>query len=129
MNIFFYAEEKREGRSKLETILKTIAGTDQLYSLSDLQQMRAKIQSKRHSRDIVILMTDSEAELDYFLECTELFEDVRLILILSTNDANQMAKAHRLHPRFVDIAPDHDFTKIGQVINKMLSNYHPGSTV
>ncbi len=129
MKIFFYATEKGEARSKLETMLKKMVDTDQLYSLGDLQQMRAKIHSEIHSRDIVLLMTASEAELDYFLECQGLFEDVRLIVILATNDANQMAKAHRLHPRFVDISPRHDFTKVGAVIDKMLGNSCPGSTL
>ena len=123
MNVFFYAGEKGEARNKLETLAENMVSTDLFCSAENLAQMVEMLHSEVHRHDIVILLIADEAELDYFLKSKELFEDVRLILILSTNDANQVARAHLLRPRFVDIAPDQDFSRVGAVLTKMLT--HP----
>ena len=73
---------------------------------------------------IIVLAAADEKELLAFMSIRHLLEDAPTILILPVNDSALLAKAHRLHPRFIgDLESSAD--EIITVIYKMLTQTDP----
>ena len=69
---------------------------------------------------IIVLAAADQKDLSTLMSIRHLFEDAPMILILPTKDAALLAKAHKLHPRFIGDLESGAHEVIA-VIHKMLS--------
>lgn len=121
MNVFLFLSEDISRGNDLQSLVEKQVPPDNLFCTGDFSQMTVELRLAVKNQDIVILLAGTAPELDVFLEMRKLLEDVRLILVLTQNNPDLVAKGHQLRPRFLDIAPDNDFSKIGAVLAKMLA--------
>lgn len=121
MNVFLFISEGISKRNDLQSLVEKQVQPDNLFCTGDFSQMTTELRLAVKNQDIVIILAATSPELDTFLNMRKLLEDVRLILVLTQNNADLVAKGHQLRPRFLDIAPDNDFSKVGAVLAKMLA--------
>ncbi|PLX50088.1 MAG: hypothetical protein C0613_05425 [Desulfobulbaceae bacterium] len=69
---------------------------------------------------IVVRLISEEKELESFIDQADLFDDIRLILILTA--PKLVARGHLLRPRFVDVVSNNNFSKTEAVFHKMLNS-------
>lgn len=69
---------------------------------------------------IIVLAAADQKDLTALMSIRHLFEDAPMILILPTNDAALLAKAHKFHPRFIGDLESGVHEVIG-VIHKIMS--------
>jgi hypothetical protein len=118
MQLFFYTAT---GAGKLAALLAERAGTNLLHYTTQPAELVSHLRTHGHCQDIVVLALTTTAELETFLAATDLFDDVRLILILPNNSPEMVSRGHQLRPRFVDTCPDQDCGRVLTVLDKMLA--------
>ncbi len=104
--------------SKLETTVKQNM-PDLVESLTDLEALRKRIQTRIFDINIIIIELDNSSPVDELLEFKEELKDLKTILIL--NDLNQRSRVNelfQLYPRHV--AFDNNSDKIMSIINNQL---------
>ena len=105
----------------LENMVESIspfAATEIVQSFGDLSK-RLLPQADR-PRPIVIVLAPTKGDLQNLLEVQELFENTRLILVLSDADEETVALGHRVRPRFIGYLAD-GLSEITAVVRKMVA--------
>ena len=75
-------------------------------------------------RPIVIVPAPTKHDLYTLLEIRELFENSRLVLLLSDSDEEAVSLGHRLKPRFIGYLTD-ELSGVAAVVRKMASETRP----
>ena len=126
MKIFLYLPDRQELGHGLHACIMNRVANGQLAFFESFKKMSACLRQFLQRGDIVIFQASTTGELDKLVFLRDLFEDVRLILILPQRSAETIAKAHLLRPRFITFA-DNDISEIPAVLEKMLltpSSFH-----
>lgn len=71
------------------------------------------------SGDIIILLLASPMEIEQFLKIRELLADFQLIILLTDNREEMVARAHALMPRFLSTI-EQDISETARVIERMV---------
>ncbi len=74
---------------------------------------------------IAVLLASNFDDLKNLVAIGDLLSGIPLILILPDRQDQTISKGHKLYPRFVSYA-DSDFSDVGLVLNKMISNIRHG---
>lgn len=81
-------------------------------------------QSLRHpteNSDVAVLLVSNQEDLKNILSIAHLFQNIRIILLVPSKEAEIVALAHRLRPRFLtDI--NTDLAEITAVLKKMFKD-------
>jgi hypothetical protein len=106
--------------------LRPFAATEAARSLNDLGKQL--LPRADESRPIAIVLAPTKADLQSLLKVRELFENTRLILVLSDADEETVALGHRMRPRFIGYLTN-GFTEIAAVVRKMVSEPRSGRSI
>ncbi|MEN8258513.1 MAG: hypothetical protein ABFS09_11685 [Thermodesulfobacteriota bacterium] len=120
MKLFFYRDTRSESHGSAEELIGGMVSPGQFHCCETVAQMIDQLRTNVRSQDIVILLLGTGGELNGFLAEQELFEDIRLILVLPDTNPELVALGHQLRPRFVDISQNNDFSKVKAVLAKMM---------
>ena len=111
-----------EGLQSMTESISPFAETEIVRSLNDLSKQL--LPRALQSRPVVIVLAPTRGDLQGLLEVQELFENTRLILVLSDADEETVALGHRVRPRFIGYLAD-GFTEIAAVVRRMLGESSP----
>ena len=111
-----------EGLQNMTESISPFAETEIVRSLGDLGKQL--LPRALQSRPVVIVLAPTRGDLQGLLKVQELFENTRLILVLSDADEETVALGHRVRPRFIGYLAD-GFTEIAAVVRRMLGESSP----
>ena len=115
-----------EGLQSMTESISPFAETEIVRSLNDLGKQL--FPRALQSLPVVIVLAPTRADLQGLLEVQELFENTRLILVLSDADEETVALGHRVRPRFIGYLAN-GFTEIAAVVRKMLGELSPRKSI
>ena len=115
-----------EGLQSMTESISPFAETEIVRSLTDLSKQL--LPRALQSLPVVIVLAPTRADLQGLLEVQELFENTRLILVLSDADEETVALGHRVRPRFIGYLAD-GFTEIAAVVRRMLGESSPRKSI
>ncbi|MGD0234387.1 MAG: hypothetical protein ABSC55_07570 [Syntrophorhabdales bacterium] len=115
-----------EGLQSMTESISPFAETEIVRSLNDLSKQL--LPRALQSLPVVIVLAPTRADLQGLLEVQELFENTRLILVLSDADEETVALGHRMRPRFIGYLAN-GFTEIAAVVRKMLGELSPRKSI
>ncbi len=96
------------------------ASFSQFMAYTSLTQFCTRLRHTPTHGAIIVLAAEDQKDLSTLMSIRPLIEDAPMILILPTKDAALLAKAHKLHPRFIGDLESGAHEVIA-VIHKMLS--------
>lgn len=106
------------GLEEMVESISPFAATEIVRSFDDLG--RRLLPQADRPRPIVIVLAPTKGDLQSLLEVQDLFENTRLILVLSDADEETVALAHRVRPRFIGYLAD-GLSEITAVVRKMVA--------
>ncbi len=106
------------GLQNMVESISPFAAAEIVRSFGDLSK-RLLPQADR-PRPIVIVLAPTKGDLQSLLEVQALFENTRLILVLSDADEETVALGHRVRPRFIGYLAD-GLNEITAVVRKMVA--------
>lgn len=116
--IFFIPEDagSPDGLDSMMESISLFAAIEVARSLGSLREQL--LQQAGQSCPIVIVLTPTKVDLEGLLEVQDLFENTRLILVLSDAGEEAVALGHRMRPRFIGYLAN-GFAEIAAVVQKM----------
>ncbi len=108
--------ELPEGFQEMMESISPFVDTDVVRSYDRLN--RELLPQASQQRPIVIVLAPTRIDLENLARVRELFENTRLILVLSDADAETVALGHGMQPRFIGYLAG-GFNEITAVIQKM----------
>ncbi len=121
MYIFLYSTVSSEGRRKLGELLKTALPKENIRVYQNFDELSARLKHPGKGESIGILAPGSRQELLEFLARRDLFRDIKAIIIAPDHEAETIALAYQLRPRFLTYFND-DEGDLAAVISKMVSS-------
>lgn len=114
----FICETRWENGASLVTGIRGHLVQHKVAFFGNVAELTTCLRMTLQADDIVIAQVD-RAALAELLRFREVLEVGRLILIMAEIDAESIAMAHQLRPRFL-AGPDDDYDKVGAVLATML---------
>ena len=128
--VIFFIPEDAGSPDGLDSMIESIslfAATGVARSLGSLREQL--LPQAGQSRPIVIVLTPTRVDLERLLEVQDLFENTRLVLVLSDTGEETVALGHRMRPRFIGYLAN-GFTEIAAVVQKMAAGGpRPGRSI
>lgn len=124
MNVLLFTAEHTESGKRLKDSIKVV---DNLESLTDCWNMRELLrhfQTPDPLPETVVLQATSQQDLQCLAPFRFRLEQVFFILILPDAEAETVASAHQLRPRFIAYQ-DSDFREIEAVLNRLATRNTP----
>jgi len=119
MKIFFYFKVGDQPGDKLEKIIKTHLPGVEMAVYSTIDDLSQSLRHPTEDSGVAILLVSNQGDLKNILSIGHLFQNIRIILLLSDKTAETVALAHQLRPRFLTNI-NSDFAEITAVLKKML---------
>lgn len=116
MEIIFYRRTNIAGN--FEEAIR--ASFPQITAYTSMTSFCTRLRHTPTQSAIIVLAAADEQELTTFMLIRHLIEDAPTILILPTKDGALLAKAHKLHPRFIGDL-ESGVEEVIAVIHKMLT--------
>jgi hypothetical protein len=117
MSIIVYASNPKEFKAEFlfaEDFLRF-----GLENFEELDSLIARLGKPRRKINAAILYLSQKEDLSRIVEVRDLLSDIRTIVVAPDRDADTVAKAHLLRPRFLSYL-DNDPETIQKVAEKML---------
>jgi hypothetical protein len=121
-SILLYAKEPSSVEKRLLKVVEGIVPPRSLEVLRTVESLSRRLTRQAYSKAIVVLLMANNEDLIDVAAIQYLLYDLRSILILSDREADAMAIAHSMRPRFVSYH-DSDFSDVGAVLGKMIERY------
>ena len=125
MTILFYSPIVDEAGQRFQKEIEAAILNEPLEIHRDIESLNRRLRQPRYDLDIAVLNAGSNENLEELLCMRELFDSIRLILILHDREVETVRKGHTLFPRFLTYV-DSDFDWVTAVLKKMLLNNHDG---
>lgn len=117
--ILFYAAEKDRVASTLEGVVAQRMPQRHLVHCRSLAQLDKRLRRPSHNVEILLLYIANAIEIRHLSAMRPLLADMKLVLVLPDHNADIIAWAHKLSPRFIAYADD-GLEQAGAVMEKML---------
>ncbi len=125
MNLLVYTTLANGASQQLIKMIAKVAQRERTEIFNTPDSLTDRLVQIRKDRTIVILLVTHQKELSLLLSLCSFFEGFKLILILPDRKSQTMSRGHLLRPRYVSYA-DNDFSDVGAVLEKMISNIRDG---
>jgi len=119
MNILFYQTTNNGPGERLREVICTIVSKGYIETYTTLDTLSFRLRRPKHGVTLAVLLAATKAELMGLLSLRDLFQDVRIILILPDRKKETITKGHTLYPRYLSYA-DGDFKDVAAVLEKMM---------
>jgi len=120
--LLFYASITNEISERILGLVEESVPKVNIEVFRTIAGLSARFHQLRDDAFVAVLLTESRKELMDFLSLSNLFRDIRIILIVPHQDEDPIALGHRLKPNFLCYKYS-DFTEIVAVVNKILHGY------
>ena len=121
MKIFFYFKVGDQPGDKLEKIIKTHLPGVEMAVYRTIDDLSQSLRHPIEDSGVAILLASNQENLKNILSVRYLFQNIRIILLVPSKEAEIVALAHQLRPRFLtDI--NSDLAEITAVLKKMLKD-------
>ncbi len=121
MKVVLYANGFSGVGERLQNIIEALVPKRQTWICKTVDSLRRKLRRPMNGVSIAILLAATKEELLVIYSMKELFEGIRIILILPDRKGDTISLGHKLYPRFFSYA-DGDFRDVAMVLEKMLAN-------
>ncbi|MCP4576752.1 MAG: hypothetical protein GY846_10765 [Deltaproteobacteria bacterium] len=128
MKLISYLPLENRVAERLQEVLEATVLTDEIEIYRTIESLAGRLRQPGTDQMIAVLLAAAGKDLSDILSIRELFEDIKIILILPDGERSTISGGHKLYPRFVCCA-DSDFSDVAAVLGKMLenSNFSKGS--
>lgn len=117
--LFFSSTLEDPGRG-LETSLKDLVPAGRVEVCRSIEELTRRLQRLYDQNTIVILQAQDKQQLARMVSLRDVFQGVRIILLVPDREEETIVLAHRLRPRFLSTS-ESDFSDVMSVLQKMLS--------
>ena len=114
-------DKAAESFASLKELIEDILPKECLCSCRDIRAFEEKLRDPRRATDLAVLVAADELELDEFTALRELYDDTRILLVLSEYSPRMILKGHSLRPRFMAFA-DTEPKVMRSVLEKMTNS-------
>jgi hypothetical protein len=126
--LLFYFARKDHVVDKLETALMRQLPSQKVLYCNNLEDLEWRLRRPRRDLEILLVFIGDAIEMAKLSSLRTLLLDLRMVLVLPFRDADTVAWAHTLGPRFIAYA-DSGEDPIAAVLTKMLTNGHTDSYI
>ena len=126
MRLLLFSSSPKGAGERLHRLLEAVFPGQKSEIIRTISDLSARLlQPLKYHPNVAILVSKSKDELSELLSIRDLFDDVRIILVLPDRERDTVSKGHILRPRFLTYIDSH-FLEIAAVLNKILATSHPG---
>jgi len=109
-------------KERFRSLLEITVPDKQVEIYSKFEQLSQGLRETGSTVRVAVLFIVNQTELSRILSLGDLLTDVKIVLILADDDADTMAKVHRLRPRYVTWT-DCDIDDLATVFKRMIGLY------
>ncbi len=122
--ILFYAV----GNSPVVENLSRLLAVHPVKRCRSINAMAQCLKKPCHGLEVALVAVRSAEDLVRIIKIRDLMRDLRLVLVLPGRDAETVAWAHKLGPRFIAYA-DNGYEQVGAVLDKMMQSKRTGNSL
>lgn len=119
MNLLLYANGKNENAERVKNVIKSIVPEKQTEVCPTIDRLSRKLRRLQHGVGVAVLLAATREELLEIYTMKDLFDGIRIILILPDRKSDTILWGHKLFPRYLSYA-DGNLTDVAAVLEKML---------
>jgi L-lactate utilization protein LutB len=121
MKIFLYSKVGDPSGDGLEKLVKIHLPEVEMMVCRTIDDLLQCLRQPMEDSGVAILLISNQEDLNKILSIRHLFQNIRIILLLSNKTAETVALAHQLRPRFLTDT-NSDLAEITAVLKKMLKD-------
>ena len=121
MKILLYSKMGDQSADTLEKLIETHLQGVEMAVYKTIDDLSQSLRHPTEDSGIAILLVSNQEDLKDIFSIRHLFQNIRIILLLSDKTAETVALAHQLRPRFLTNI-NSDFSEITAVLKKMLKD-------
>jgi hypothetical protein len=121
MKVFFYAKVGDQSGDMLEKIIRTRLPEIEMLVYRTVDDLSQGLRQPGKDSGVAILFVSNQEDLKDILSIRYLFQNIRIILLIPNKEAEIVALAHQLRPRFLTYI-NTDLAEITAVLKKMLKD-------
>jgi hypothetical protein len=118
LSLVFFSSSLRGAGGRLKKVIEARFPGKKIQACKTVDSLLARLHEPKCDLDLAILLAKDLEELRRLVSIGDLFDDLRIILILPNRDEEAIKDGHRLRPRFLTYA-DGDFKDVAAVLNNM----------
>lgn len=118
MALILYSSQEDERGEHLRKVIEEAFPPRELEICRTVDELSSRVHQSIFDIKAMVLLTATKDELHGFLRLRDFLCDLRIIVILSDDEAETIAMAHALRPRFITWL-DNDLYSIGLVLRTM----------
>jgi hypothetical protein len=122
MSILLFFTEANDTAEHIHRVIETMSHEEPLEVYGDVEALSKRLRRPGRGPQVAVVILSSHKDLEDVITIRDLLADLATLLILPDADADTLAKAHQIRPRFLTYA-DSDPMVIGAVLAKMLRTY------
>ncbi|MBM9614590.1 hypothetical protein JWJ90_09835 [Desulfobulbus rhabdoformis] len=128
MNVLLFRSNQTESGERLKRSIKALDNLESLTDCWNMQELRRYFQTPDPLPETIVLQAKSRQELQALSPFRFRLEQVFFVLILPDADAETVASAHQLRPRFIAYQ-DSDFSEVEAVLNRLEARSTPARDI
>jgi hypothetical protein len=113
-----------ESGQRLQRLMGCLIWKDTIEIFHSSKRFYSRVSHGREDDDIAVILAPSPEILKDLVIHKNLFDGLRIILILPDSDENTVSMGHLLRPRFISYQ-DQDFSDLALVLQKMRKSAFP----
>lgn len=117
MKLILYANGSNEVEERLGNIIETLI-PEKLEIFRTIDSLSRRLRQPLNDVAIAVLLATKRKDLLKLLSIKDLFDDIKIILILPDSNKDTISLGYKLYPRFVSYA-DSNFMDVAAVLEKM----------
>ena len=121
MSVLFFSGETEGAGKQIQRIIEAKVRDGEIEIYRTIESLSNRLKQAAYNLGIAVLFAADKEALSGFLSIRNLFDDVRIILILPDGEKETVRKGHSLRPRFL-MPVDSNFIVVSAVLGKMLEN-------
>ena len=122
--ILFYASSDNQLKDGIHQLMVGHQVHRSVVSFDSLEALEARLRRPHHDIDLIVICVGDAIEMVKLTQMRSLLIDLRIVMVLPHRDADMIAWAHLLGPRFIAYAED-GVRQVGSVLEKMLGKMRP----
>lgn len=122
MALILYLSKGNEFEERLMKIVRETLPKEKVEVYTTIDELSSRIHKSIFDIGVIVLCASNREELRGFLHLRDFLYDLRIILVLSEDDAETIAMAHALRPRFLTWR-ENNLSSIGSVLLRIVNLY------
>ena len=118
MKLLLYAPNDKTGE-QLRARIQNLMSNSSMESFGTIDSFIQRLRQPVHEFSLAVILAGSRSEFEKILEAGDLFESLRIIIILPDRKTDTISAALKLHPRYMGYV-DGDFVDVSMVAGRIL---------